>query len=535
MSLSSIKNCRNVEEEYTYIEEKFKAGKFIEIVKKYPFKAHLFCKIKKLPDPDYSIVPSYSKYFSKSEVNHVSIFFVSHQIHIPPSMFGHTFLTFKNGKNISPFDPSLDFVGVIEDDLLFGFKAIFNSINGEYNLKHFIDKKNEYEQEHRDLWEYELSTSKEVVEEMKLFSLEIKQQTYLYNFLFNNCSDYVIKFLRVWPEISDDNKYLITIPIETIKVLNNNELLKEFRFHPSIHTYAISRINKLNDTENKLFSEIKQKIDNGERYIEPVSQNLEIAISRYLNFTIKNERNYFIRENAVELKKYYHAIDITDTPPAEQPLNGHPPFRFDLSYFHAPGNNSLLFGVRPFMHSVNDMLDGYQRYTSIEVLHAIFMYTPSDNRATLTNFTLINVDSFIPSDSLLDQFTRYINAGYQNEIYKVKEFSQLVYLKFGTGISYQLIEGLIFSLGLHIGAVDYLNNEDSTTGVMGSRSRIYLSHCNIFTVDFVFTFEYDKQREKYYNYSLDINTVINRNFSHFIILGIDDAGYSFSTGFRMYY
>jgi len=535
--LSKIMNLTTTDEEFKYIDKKYKKGKFNEVINQYPFKAYLYCKATNIPLPDFELNESYRNYFNPDRFNRVSIIFVSHQIHIPASMFGHTFITFKEGDRLSPIDKSIDFVGIIGNEKFYGLKSLFYHIPGRFHLKTFIEKRNEYDRENRDLWEYELKVPENIVFEMKLFSVELSQNTYEYNFLTENCSDYIFRFFKVWPELKIDKTFFIAIPLETIKVIHvDNNLIQNREIYPSTYSKTIDLYTKLNDNDRDEFNKLMKRIDKGERINESASPETIAALSSYLNFKIKNEQNYYIRENAVELKKKYHEIGFTPFLP-DHPIESHSPLRFDSSYnLSSDGADYFSFGIRPAMHSIYDPLSGYQKNTSIEVLSAKINIEHEKKDMYVSEFSLISIESFIPGTILSDQFTRYIKVAYEENSIKEREFSRQGYAKIGSGFSYQFCNSIIASLGFHAGVIDYYYDDNFFTWLVGSRPRINISF-NKWSCDILLNCEYDKFSGKNLIGSTDLSLALKNNFAIFINCSnnLCSGLYTISSGLRYYF
>ncbi|MFA5518372.1 MAG: DUF4105 domain-containing protein [Spirochaetota bacterium] len=534
MSLSRIGHLKSAEEEFNEIDRMFKNGRDSEFFQKYPFKVYLYCQATNQEMPDYNSNPIYNEFFLKFNFSKISIIFVSPQIHIPASMFGHTFITFKSSnKSLLPLDTSIDFIGVTENERCVSLKSLLYHIPGKYHLKQFIDKFNEYDREHRDLWEYEMNVSKQLVFEMKLFAIEVSQQKYKYNFLFKNCSDYIYYFLRVWPELNIKKNFLLTIPLESVKIINNYQLINKASFYASHYTKAMVSYEALSNFEKEIFKKIKQRIDNGERFNDQYSANITACVSAYLNYKIKNEKNYYIRENSISLKKNYN-LKLNEKFFLEQPLEAHSPFRIDFSYLIIPHNsNFYCVGLRPAIHSAHDPTQGYQKNTSIEVLSSKIMIKQGENTVKITDFSLISIDTFIPGNFLSNQFTRYLAIAYEDKSIISDKFFQKIYMKIGSGYSYKVMNHFNLSIGLHAGVVKYFNGNDSLSWVIGSRPRINISF-NRFLIDAMTILEYDNKKDSNIEYIIDLGLIINKNCVTFFNYTHEQLLNQFKTGLRIY-
>jgi hypothetical protein len=174
-------------------------------------------------------------------LDQVSVIFASSYMSSPSSFFGHTFLKLKSKKSHDQelLDYGLDAAAITGSDkgLTFALKGVFGAYPGRFSLMPYHFKVQDYVNlEGRDLWEFPLDVTDAQKSKLLNHLIELEDVDFPYYYFDQNCSYLILSLLQVlYPE-----KYLkrsfwfSTIPIDTLKVLEKEELISTYKFRPSI-------------------------------------------------------------------------------------------------------------------------------------------------------------------------------------------------------------------------------------------------------------------------------------------------------------
>ena len=428
-------------------------------------KKHLAPEMNQFPDRP---CPRFEKYLSALHGISVSLVFSSFYLNSPSSAFGHTFIRInkepaRDGKRYELLDYGINYAANADtgNSFLFGFKGLFGFFPGKFTSVPYYMKVREYNNsESRDLWEYELTSSPEVVDMLIAHMWELGPAYIDYWYLTENCSYHMLTVLEAADPsvdvVSKVKKWVI--PSDTVKdVWNIDGLVKSFHYRPSVRTEFFYRWHGLSPEDQLTLKAIvdKRELPEELRNLSETRQRdiLDSAID-YMDFKFPSETQLQTPEADFKNKLLSRRSGISlttailkiPTPEREQSQLGHGSRRLSLGYRGSQnGNDSALFGVKYALHSRTDLVTGYPEYAAITFGDFQFAYSRLRNKLELDDLTLIEVASFSP----LSLFSRALSWRIKVGIERLRDENCLgchaATLSGGAGYTFQFSDEPMFT------------------------------------------------------------------------------------------
>lgn len=325
----------------------------------------------------------------------VTMIFASYYANNPASIFGHTFMRINSSDKKSISDYGIDFSALTDTDsgVEFAVRGIFGGYIGQYNMKPYYMKMNEYiENENRDLWEYDLNLTTEQIDRLLDHVWELQKNTYFdYYFFRENCSYQLLTLLEVAnPEwhLSDEFD-LETIPVDSVKAITRTKgAVKEVHYRPAFKKTVAQRLESLTSLERTqmksiLSEEVKPSEVSSARVLEAATAQLRYERFEEKNFTPEQEA--LLKATLIQRAKVGGKVeypDVKDTLPVNKlrPDLSHDSQKYSFTY----GNNSSFgrYGELTLRASLHDLLDptnGFPAASQIEMSRWKFRSQGSDN------------------------------------------------------------------------------------------------------------------------------------------------------------
>ena len=233
---------------------------------------------KKLNLPDFSInndtCPALSRWARLSEVNKISVVYVSGYLGNPASSFGHVLLNFKTTPSASIdglLDTSVSYGATVplnEDMLNYIFKGLFGGYSSTFSDKFYYAHDQVYSnREARDMWEYTLNLSDFNRKLLVYHVAELLTKNFRYFFLSKNCAQKMAELLDIF--IEEDIyplPYPIYVPeelfnrlkiVDDARINNKKEgLIDKVSYIPSARRNLYYEIKRLSGPEKNAFRKI---------------------------------------------------------------------------------------------------------------------------------------------------------------------------------------------------------------------------------------------------------------------------------------
>jgi len=468
-----------------------------------------------------------------NKITKCSIVFASFYMNKPESVMGHSFFKMEMQELPGLSALSVNYVANNPPDnfFVFGYKGLTGGYPGKYLVLPYYLKVQEYNYlESRDIWEYKLSLSMEEKERMTDHMLELSEVTSNYFFIDENCS-YNLLFLldAARPEMMLFEKASpLVIPIDTIKLLKNYNLIESTTHYPSISTRLFVRSRGMSiahiDMAESISKDIEQaKIlyDNPDLTEKEKGDILDLAIEYYLfksmtgnlqmtdienikktSFALSRERSRYHVKSEVE---FYE----------KDPLYSHDPFLIGSGLGFSYSRYYTVFRIRPLSHGKEDPMAGYPFGGYIEVFDATFRYYFNNDNSIKKNFdleklTIINITSQPKINPLFNPLSWQFSLTVENQI--VMPEGKAFDIKFGAGYCGEVLNRFNLYFLTPLG-IEFSKKSNFFTGI--NSGMLYLTKWDFFInteISFAKYYFNEKETVLYFSnsmvFSMSVNTAI---------------------------
>ena len=205
--------------------------------------------VAELNDKPESPCVDFSAWKNKLDTQSVTLVFADAYLGNPSSMFGHTFLRLDtDGSPLLAW--VVNFAAQTRDakSISFAWKGLTGGYFGRFGLARYYDKVTEYVRlEQRSLWEYRLRLSRSDLDFLLAHLWEMRGINFDYYFFDENCSYQLLALLQVLrPELPiSDGFDLFAAPIDTVRRLQQFDLLEPVQYRPSLQRSLANQIEQL--------------------------------------------------------------------------------------------------------------------------------------------------------------------------------------------------------------------------------------------------------------------------------------------------
>lgn len=375
-----------------------------------------------LPDI-FSLIPlqdciEFDRYVEFLDAEVLTLVFPTAHPNSPSSAFGHTLLRIDKKDQRAEsrlLNMSLNFAADVSPDVsatTYAIKGLNGGFEGRFRLLPYHIKLREYGQiENRDTWEYELTLDKQAVDLVLRHAYEMLISHYDYYFFSENCSYHLLSLLEVaFPDKPLTEEFeLWTIPVDTIRKLDEHNLSKPPRFVPSsIRTLRARQKALSQDDVNLSLQALNTNLDSIDASLNQKSPPEQAAIldllsdyERYNRLkTDPSAKGSSPREIAILSRRSKLGIKST-TPPVQPPTSspdaGHGTSRIGIQYhYNREGSNITEVSFRPAYHDFRDPSTGFDDKAAIEMGLISVAHDAEANKVFLKQFTLVSIESLEP-------------------------------------------------------------------------------------------------------------------------------------------
>ena len=350
----------------------------------------------------------------------------------PSSMFGHTLLRLdpKDQKELNLVSYAVNYAAMVEsgDDLAFAWKGLTGQYPGEYSLMPYYRKVKEYgDFESRDLWEYELSLNPKETGFLVQHMWEMKSVKFPYYFVSDNCAYRLLGLLDlVRPEANLQEKFkLNAIPIETIKAIEQQNLIKDTVYRPALETQLLSQAKThgydLAKVAHELAFSAPETMPTVLKRHSKLNQAkiLEMAYDDlYLQFVGRKVDESFAQPRLRELLSLRSQSKIekqrlAPEMPIVDPTQSHHARNLSIKTGEVQGQHFVELGHRQAYHDLIDPQGGYRLGT--QLMFGDFSVQYRDDRLKLNHVDLLSVNSFNPITPFKTPISWGFNLGWQQQ------------------------------------------------------------------------------------------------------------------------
>lgn len=350
----------------------------------------------------------------------------------PSSMFGHTLLRLdpKSQKELNLVSYAVNYAATVPngDDWAFAWKGLTGQYPGEYSLMPYYRKVKEYgDMESRDLWEYELNLTPKETRFLVEHIWEMKHVSFPYYFVSDNCAYQLLGLIDlVRPTLNLKQQFKVAaIPIETIKAIEQQGLVKDTVYRPALETQLLSQVRQHGKRLAKVahevaFADIKDMPHLLEKHQDTDrAKILEMAYDDlYLQFMGRKVEPNFAQPRLRQLLTLRSQIDIAKQRqqpirPKADPTQAHDARHFSANVGEVQGDTFFELGHRQAYHDLIDPQGGFRVGTQLLFWDGSIQYR--DDELKLDHLDLLSVNSYNPITPFKTPLTWGFNLGWQQE------------------------------------------------------------------------------------------------------------------------
>lgn len=377
----------------------------------------------------------------------------------PSSMFGHALLRLdpKNQKQLNLVSYAVNYAATVTngEGWSFAWNGLTGQYPGEYSLMPYYRKVKEYgDLESRDLWEYELSLTPDETRFLVQHIWEMKHVSFPYYFVGDNCAYRLLGLIDlVRPQLNLKQQFKVAaIPVETIKAIEQQGLVKETVYRPALETQLLSQARqhgkKLAKVAHQVaFSETVEMSKHIESYNDfDKAKILEMAYDDlYLQLIGRKVEPGFAQPRLRQLLSMRSEIDLEKQRqqpqrPKVDPTQAHDARHFSVNLGEVQGKKFVELGHRQAYHDLIDPQGGFRTGTQLLFWQGSIQYR--DDKLKLEHFDFLNVNSYNPITPFKTPLSWGFNLGWkqealaQNGRFSEHEQHGLAHLQVQMGYSY---------------------------------------------------------------------------------------------------
>lgn len=414
---------------------------------------------------------AFNEAFAKVNPHSAALIFPATLNNSPASAFGHTLIRIdsENQNELLSYAATYAANATDSNGLLYAFKGMFGFYRGYYSILPYYDKVGEYSDiERRDIWEYRLNLNEEEVRRMVMHLWEVRNIYSDYYFFDENCSFDLLLLLeaaRPSLHLSDvfwDNKVRFwVIPVDTIRVIQENGLIVDEKYRPSQATRILSIASRIEDRYQDVALDVVDQRTAPQAVLDlsmPQEEkrkvlDLSTELLQYRYTKKQLEKQEYLKQFLAVLRSRstlgaQDADAYAITPPAP-PEQGHLPGRFSLGPGARDHGSFLELGWRAAYHDLLDADEGYSEGAQVNFFNVRGRYYFHEDRLRLQSLRFIDIVSFSPRTKFFKPISWKVSTGFDRELfpggderllYRVNPGGGLAYKSEALGLSYVMLE-----------------------------------------------------------------------------------------------
>lgn len=276
-----------------------------------------------------------------------------------------------------------------------------------------------------------------------------------YYFVSDNCAYRLLGLIDlVRPDLNLKQQFsYAAIPIETLKAVDQQALVKEVVYRPALETQLLSQAKQHGTDLAKVAHQIAfQDVKEAQPLLEKFNQHdqakiLEMAYDDlYLQYISRQIDADFAQPQLRQLLAERSQIDVEKQRqeperPKKQPVEGHHARNLSVNVGELQGQKFIELGHRQAYHDLIDPQGGYRLGTQLLFLDGNIQYR--DDQLKLEHLDLLTVNSYNPIQPFKSPITWGFNLGWKQEALDQGNFSddqQHVVMNLNMQVGYSLAD-----------------------------------------------------------------------------------------------
>ncbi len=400
----------------------------------------------------------YLEWYEQAQADSITLVFPAYHLNSPSSMFGHTLLRLdKSDKSQSEWLSFAVNFGADtsnnDNSFMYAYQGLAGGYPGLFITEPYFKKIQEYNRiEHRDIWEYKLNLTANETNIVIKHLWELKTINFDYYFFDENCSYRLLELIEVArPGLELTDEFVLTaIPVDTVRAIENAQLIESVKFRPARATKVQFILNEMSVEQRSIVLLLSEDftISQSKRFTNlKVSEQKKVAdlSYQYLRYqNTKEARNPVIVKRSYQLlqllNSYSADINVEPTIPMPfPPEKSHKSRRVTVSPGERLNNKYIEFGYKMSFHDLEDNKSGFLKGAQINI-GSIKLRAEDNVGLRLYQLDLVNIFSLTPKNAFFKPLSWKIYTGFERQLTKTKD--QLSYhVTGGAGSSWQFLEG----------------------------------------------------------------------------------------------
>ena len=442
---------------------------------------YLFLKKNNLVQKPFPKCAEYEKFTDDLRPSGVTLLFTDAYMNNSSSLFGHTLFridTSRKGTQLLAHGVNYGaFTRGFEDSPLYAIYGLLGFFEGGLTTKPYYDIINTYNNiENRDIWEYNLDLSEDELDFFVAHIWEIGHTMTPYYFFSRNCSYMLMEILdAVKPQLRLADMFKgYTIPLDTIKAVNQKGAVKSVNYRPSRANKIKHRLKQMNKAQYKAFLDLKNDnkdsfenlkdeekadvLETAYQYVQYqyVKKKLDLKTYRQKSFALLKERNQ---------NKAGQTFD--DLKEGQNPVFSHNSGQIALGVGLEDGNGFEEFVLRPAYHSLTDNPQGYLKGAAINFLETHVRHLQKGDKYVLDKLHVLELVSLSPIDRVFKAKSYRLNVDVARDVnLKDDKRGYISKAELALGGTYALTDNFwIYALGALDGAYGGFIKDNAYIGI----------------------------------------------------------------------
>jgi hypothetical protein len=385
----------------------------------------------------------------------ITLIFPSAYMNNPSSMFGHLLLRIdQKGQTdqtrILAYTVNYSADVTTNNGIVFAVLGIAGGFKGYFSTHPYYVKAKEYgDFENRDIWEYRLNLSEDQIERLLMHAWEMGNASFDYFFFKENCAYHILALLDVAvPDLRLAERFwFYTFPSDAVRMITEHPgLVKETIFRASRSTKIRRGLETLSHHERTWLRRIvaDPELAHSQDFtaLPPQRQALVLDVaSDYLLYraATQEDPSLYQASNKTVLiarsKLKVSPFPVAVTPVTGPPEQGHKIMRTGLGVGWREGEFFSEMTLRFAFHDLLDPEYGYTPDAQIEAVGFALRHYPRSEHTRLERFTLVNIVSLSPIDSLFKSPSWKINSGLETIQRNGCRFCRIAHTNAGIGVA----------------------------------------------------------------------------------------------------
>ncbi len=376
--------------------------------------------------------PDFDQWIAEVKPYQATLIYATDFMGNPSSMFGHTLLRLdpKDQQQLNLISYAVNYAATVDsnDNWSFAWKGLTGQYPGEYSLMPYYRKVKEYgDFESRDLWEYELNLTPQETRFLVQHLWEMQKVSFPYYFINDNCAYRLLGlFDLVRPELNLQKQFNSTaIPIETLKVVEQQGLIKQKVYRPALETQLLAQSRQHGKALAKkahqlAYAETGTMPSMLQTYpAEDQAKVLEMAYDHlYLDFLRQKVDESFAQPRFRKLLGLRSQLAIekqrqAPERPKTDPVQSHHARNISFEAGQVQGESFVQLGHRQAYHDLIDPQGGLRTGTQLLFLDGALQYRNSELK--LEHLDLLAVNSYNPINPFNTPLSWGFNLGWTQE------------------------------------------------------------------------------------------------------------------------